>query len=215
MKKILFAVVALWATLVPANVVAQNLLELLSKGKEVVKSGKKLAEQVGVIPSENKKKVAPSVTVAVPTPAASPSGLLNGGVEVINPLAPYIQVAPVGLYGITKSENYGDVYLVMKVYMSGPFQNADFGSTSYDEKMLAVDADGNVYGIYSSGSKRFDIPEGIPVKVVMDDVNYRLQDVRRNVNVMPVVKVGVFIDAKHRGQLTFRNLPVYWDQAPE
>lgn len=209
MKKIIIAALVFAAGLgmaQPAD--AQGLGELLKKGKEVLQQGHKVLEQTGVSATQN--EVQPE---SAPRKTMSVSGANN--IEVINPLSPYIDVLPVGLFAVDSSENYGEAYLVLKVMMKMPGDKVIFGTTNHNEKFLAVDPSGTVFNIDSSGGMGYDTPEGIQVTVKMDEPQMRLKNIKKGTEVMPMVKLGAFINGSHRGQLTFKNVPVYWNRDPE
>lgn len=179
---------------------AQKLGSLLKKGK------KTLEQVIDTKPSstadaENTKELVAPIVV--------------NGIEVINPIAESIEVVPVGLYGVTTSENFGNVYLVLNVTMKGPKESATFGSSIKNQKMIAVDGGGHVYNINSSGAFRYDTPESVPVKIVLDEPDLQFTGVSKVIAVMPIVKFGINIDAYHQDNLTLKNVPIFWDQTPE
>lgn len=144
------------------------------------------------------------------------SGALQGdvkfenGITMQNPMSDFVDVEPVGLFGVSKTQNFGDAYLVLKVKSKIPKESAAFGSSVQNQKMIAVDNNGKTYGIYSSGNKRYDTPEGIMVEVKMDDKNYMFQDIKKDVTMMQLVKVGIWFDCDHQGNITLRNVPITW-----
>lgn len=144
------------------------------------------------------------------------SGTLQGdvkfenGIVMKNPMSEFVDIEPVGLFGVSKTQNFGDAYLVLKVKSKIPVESATFGSSVDNQKMLAVDGNGKTYGIYSSGANRYDTPEGIMVEVKMDDKNYMFQDIKKDVTMMQMVKIGIFFNASHKGILTLRNVPITW-----
>lgn len=131
-------------------------------------------------------------------------------VSVANPLARYINVVPIGLYAVSVSEYTNNAYLVLQVTNFTEKENVFFGSDIKNQKMIAVDPAGNVLNIDASGGYRYTCPTDVPVKIVLDNPNLQFMDVKYGTNVMPVVKIGINIDAKRQGNITFKNVPVYW-----
>lgn len=201
MRKNLFvlALVAVIAALNPFSAEAQGLGGLLKKGKQAL-------EKVSNTTTDNSNQKNTAKAVATK---------FENGIEMINPMAEYIDVTPVGLYGITTSENYGDAYLVLKVMMKEPASKASFGGSINNEKMIAVDASGKVYNTDSNGTFSFDTPEGIPVSVVMNQPAIMFTEIKKSTEVIPMVKFGILIDAYHKGNLTLKNVPIFWDETPE
>lgn len=198
-NKLLSVMVALLVAIIPSVSEAQGLGGLLSKGKKALEK---------VAAKDDKADKAATDTKSV-------SATLANGIEIINPIAEFIEVEPIGLYGVSKSENFGDAYLVLKVLMKIPKESACFGSSIKNQKMLAVDANGKVYNIDTGGCMRYDVPEGIPVVIKIDEPAMMLQDIRKDITMMPMVKFGINIDAYHQDNLTLKNVPIFWDETPE
>lgn len=188
--RIMMLVAAIAIAGVPTQ--AQSLGGLLKKGKKAVEK----------IAGETPKKQTASI-------------ITESGITVQNPLAEYISIEPVGLYGVANSENFGNLYLVLKVKMNAPVQSAQFGSSIQNQKMIAVDTAGKTYGIDSSGAMRYDTPEGIMVTLRLDNSSLMFENVPRSVGKMQIVKFGVGIDATRQGNITLKNVPVFWDATPD
>lgn len=171
---------------------AQSLGGLLKKGKKTVEKivGEKPAKKTSTVITES-------------------------GITVQNPIAEYISIEPMGLYGVSEGENYGKLYLIIKVEMKAPAQSALFGSSIQNQKMLAVDMSGKTYGIDSSGAMRYDTPEGVTVTLRLDNPGLMFENVARSVEKMQIVKFGVGIDATRQGNITLKNVPVFWDVTPD
>lgn len=199
MKRILKAVLCF--TLLAAgtsSVDAQGLGGLLKKGKKAV----------GELLGTEEKSSEESTPTATQTVSSS-------GIGISNPVSSFIEIEPVGLYGVSKSENYGDVYLVLKVKNLIPKDVTRFGSSVQNQKMIAADNNGNVYNIDASGVYSYDTPEGLMVKVVLNEPGLMFTDVKKDVNMMQQVKFGVLSDAQHQGNVTLTNVPIFWDEVPE
>lgn len=193
---------ALIGALAPVNADAQGLGGLIKKGKKVLEAVS------GTTETPKQEDAAKSKSVGA-------AQKFDNGIEMINPVAEYIDITPVGLYGVGTSENYGNAYLVLKVMMKEPTNKASFGGSVNNEKMIAVDANGKVYNTDSNGTYSFDTPEGIPVSVVIDQPALMFTGIKKNIEVMPMVKFGVLMDAYHKGVVTLKNVPIFWDEVPE
>ena len=200
-KTTMFSLFALLGLLLPINADAQGIGGLLKKGKQTVENGKKVVDTLKGQTSNDETQAA--------------AGIIVNGIEVMNPISTSIEVEPVGLYGVSRTDTKGDAYLVMKVKNKTRKESALFGSSINNQKMMATDDNGNVYNIDSSGAMRYDTPEDMVVKIVMSEPAMMFMDVKKSLSVMPVVKVGVNLDATTKGNLTFKNVPIYWDVDPE
>lgn len=200
-KTTMFSLFALLGLLLPINADAQGIGGLLKKGKQTVENGKKVVDALKGQTSNDETQAA--------------AGIIVNGIEVMNPISTSIEVEPVGLYGVSRTDTKGDAYLVMKVKNKTRKESALFGSSINNQKMMAADDNGNVYNIDSSGAMRYDTPEDMVVKIVMSEPAMMFMDVKKSLSVMPVVKVGLNLDATTKGNLTFKNVPIYWDVDPE
>lgn len=175
-----------------AEMQAQSLGGLLKKAKNTI-------EKLGNADKPAKK-----------TDNANP---LGGGAS--NPIAQFVTIEPIGLYGVSVSEKTGNLYLVLKVTNMTEKSSMLLGSSIQNQKMLAVDHSGKVYNIDSSGAFRYDTPQDIEVKVALSEPGLQFVNVSKDLDVMKMVKVGVNVDASRQGNLTFTNVPIYWDEYPE
>ncbi len=196
-RTIIIMLLAIIAAAIPSGIQAQGLGGLLKKGKQALEKVTKEEKK-----SDNAKEVVNAVT-------------LSNGIEVSNPIAEFVEVEPVGLYGVPKSMNFGDAYLVLKVLTKVPVESACIGSSVKNQKMIAADASGKIYNIDSSGCMRYDIMEGIPVEIRMEEPEMMFLDVPKSLNVMPIVKIGINLDAYHQGNLTLKNVPIFWEETEE
>lgn len=195
-KRIPFILMLITAIFVVGNVNAQGLGGSLKKAKKTAEKVEETAKSVSE--SEDVQNIVGKIT----------------GATVVNPISRYIEVEPVGLYGISQTETTGNVYLVLKVLNKTDKQNALFGSSVQNQKMLAVDGAGKVYNVDASGGIRYDTPQEVPVRVVIDDPQLQFTNVSNSLTEMPVVKIGILLDANRQGNLTFKNLPIFWDVDP-
>lgn len=186
---------------------AQGLGGLFKKGKEAVKKG---GEAVGKVLG-TEESPAPEATAEAP----ANQFVTASGITISNPVNSFIEIEPIGLFGVSTSENFGNAYLVLKVKNLIPKDVTNFGSSVQNQKMIAVDTNGKVYNIDASGTQGYDTPEGLIVKVVMDQPAMMFTDIRKDVNMMQQVKFGVISDARHQGNVILNNVPIFWDQTPE
>lgn len=219
MKKFLKVVLCVAVLASGASTVnAQGLGGLLNKGKAIVKKGEKVAkdgkEAVGqILGSDNSSS----------NNAASPDAMMpnvsqtisSSGIVVSNPVRSFIEIDPVGLFGVSTSEDYGDAYLVMRVKNLTPKSVTSFGSSVQNQKMIAVDNNGKVYNIDASGTYSYDTPEGLMIRIILNEPGLMFPHIKKNVNMMQQVKFGVLSDAQHQGNVVLSNVPIFWDQDPE
>ena len=217
MKKFLKVVLCLaFLVSMPTVVEAQGLGGLLKKGKQAVKKGKEVVEKVLGTDEEPSETKSTSETLNVkPSQTAVATTVSSSGIIVSNPISNFIEIEPVGLFGVSKSENFGDAYLVLKVRKLIPQELTGFGTGVAGQKMIAVDNNGKVYNVNSSGHIKYDTPEGLKVQIIIDNPNLMFTDIRKDVNMMQQVKLGVFSDKDNQGNVTFTNVPIYWDRTPE
>lgn len=206
-----------------AMVEAQGLGGLIKKGKSLVKKGEKAAkdgkEVLGIIlgdeSSSSENSSTPESMNVNPAGANGARVIGSSGIVIYNPLSSFIEIEPLGLYGVSKSENFGDAYLVLLVKKLIPQAITRFGNNVQNQKMIAVDYNGKIYNVDSSGQNEYDTPEGLIVRAVIDVPGLMFKDIRKDVNMMQQVKFGVFSDNQHQGNVTLNNVPIFWDVAPE
>lgn len=140
---------------------------------------------------------------------------IPSGGTMVNPMAAAAQVELVGAYGTSTSENYGRVYLVLKVKMIANENRIGFGGSMNGAKTMAIDQDGNQYTTGTMGQYYRDVTEGIEMKVTLDDQYGPFDDVKKTAKTMQVIKLACYINAQNRGMITFKNVPVQWDVQPQ
>lgn len=75
---------------------------------------------------------------------------LPGGGMMYNGVSQWLDVELVGVYGVSTSNNYGYVEVVMKVNMKLNKSSVSFGGKKSSMSTMATDADGNVYKMKSN-----------------------------------------------------------------
>lgn len=202
MKRTVFTMACMMALAFGAPQTAgAQLGKIISKAKKAVKDVNSIlgTQDAG---TGNKAADDTPAVAAVPIP---------GGGEMQNPLAKAMDVELVGAYGKSSSLNYGSVYLVLKVRMNLNMTKASFGSAN-NVRGMAVDEEGNTYPMDTMGAYPKDVTEGLFVKVVLDDKDLQFKDVRKTAKMMQMIRLGVYIDASHRGVITFKNVPIQWEE---
>lgn len=202
MKRTVFTMACMMALAFGAPQTAgAQLGKIISKAKKAVKDVNSIlgTQDAG---TGNKAADDTPAVAAVPIP---------GGGEMQNPLAKEMDVELVGAYGKSSSLNYGSVYLVLKVRMNLNMTKASFGSAN-NVRGMAVDEEGNTYPMDTMGAFPKDVTEGLFVKVVLDDKDLQFKDVRKTAKMMQMIRLGVYIDASHRGVITFKNVPIQWEE---
>ncbi len=177
----------------PANAQIGNLLKKAKKVAEAV-TGKDVSTNM-------KGKVAET---SIPS-----------GESMQNPLAGVADIELMGAYGRSTSQNYGQVYLVLKVKMLANKGKIGLGGSINNVETIAVDQDGNIYKPYSQGQFPKDVIEGMFVTVTLDESNARFRDVKKTAATFQMIRLGVFVDQQNKGILTFKNVPVQWDVEPQ
>lgn len=210
MKKIktLSVLMTLSLFMLSVPVQAQGLGGLINKAKKV-------ANKVDKVLGQNQESQNTGTQSSVKADAAESAATvtLDNGMTMYNSLASSIEIVPVGLYGVSTSENYGKCYIVVKAKMLKPESKTGFGG-NYDERMLAVDPDGNTF-MAETGIYPFETPEGIMVNISLDKGGLAFKGVKKTVKKMQMVKFGVFIDAYNKGYVKMTDVPIIWDGATE
>ena len=210
MKKNLLRMFAVCAALFmvaqPADAQFSKILGKVKKAAETVTKGSDVqtTQKQGEVPAE--LKVAKSVS--------------ESGATVENPFSQVMDVQLVGAYGQSTSQNYGTVNLVLKLKMIANEPRVilggqeSFPTGSQAVKTMCVDQDGNTY--FTDGSSEyFDVTEGIYVKISLGSRrSTTFVDIKKSATELQVIKLAVYVDAKNRGHITFRNVPIQWDVKP-
>ncbi len=180
----------------------------------ILKKAKKAVEKVTGQPATS--SISSSAEQADLAKTALPKIPIASGGYMINPLDKVMDVELVGCYGIGKTVNFGDVYLVLKVKMNIVDSGISLGnSVGRAGKSMALDADGNQYFINQDAS--VDVAEGMFIRVNLNDQKYRqyFANVPKKVTTLPLIKLGFYIDAGNREFLEFRDVPIQWGVDPD
>ena len=134
--------------------------------------------------------------------------------KLINPLSNVFTAEVVGVYGRSTSENYGNIYAVLKVKMLKNQQSVSFGGKYGSKETQALDADGNFYKTVGSLAERYNTVEGMVVKVSLGD-NLEFKDVPKKVTVMPSMRYAVRLQDYTTEVMVLQNMPIQWDVQPD
>ncbi len=194
MKKQLLMVCMMAAALLamPQTMSAQGFLKKLSKGLDKVN---KSMEN-----TNNKIDVATGQAIE-----------LEGGGMLYNPASQWMDIQLVGVYGISTSEIFGYIEVVMKVNMKINKSSVSFGGKKSSLSTMATDADGNVYKMKSNIYHSYDVEPGVFVKVTLND-GAEFVDVRKSATMFQSLKLFCHADYDgHEALITFKNVPIQWD----
>lgn len=134
--------------------------------------------------------------------------------KVINPLANVVAIEVVGVYGRSTSENYGNIYAVLKVKMLKNQSSVLIGGKYGSTETQSLDADGNIYKTVGSLAERYNTIEGQVVKVVLNE-DLEFKDVPKAVATMPMMRYAIRLQDYTTDILTLQNMPIQWDVVPE
>ncbi len=141
---------------------------------------------------------------------------IEWGGTMVNPAAKVMDVELVGLYGVKKTQNFGNVYAVLKITVKIVKDRISLGGKDGGAKTVAFDADGNQYSPYDSSGGSFTISEGIPVKCDLSSTGRKtFEDVPVATKVFKKMKIDYYLDAQYRGYnggaIEFNDVPIKWD----
>lgn len=137
---------------------------------------------------------------------------LDNGGTLQNALAGKVDIELVGVYGRSTSNNYGEVYMVLKMRMNENKTSISIGSNSSWPATL-VDQDGNAYNL-QVGWYDQTVTEGIFQKVSLSK-NWAYKDVKKTATTVQLARIGLSLDYNTKGYLTIKNVPILWDVNPE
>lgn len=134
--------------------------------------------------------------------------------QLTNPMQDVFAVELVGVYGRSTSENYGNVYAVLKVKMLKNQKSLLIGGKYGSTETQALDADGNIYKTVGSLAERYNMIEGNVVKVVLGE-DLEFKDVPKKNATLPAIRYAVRCEDYKTDILTIANAPIQWDVQPE
>lgn len=137
---------------------------------------------------------------------------LDNGGTLHNALAGKVDIELIGVYGRSTSNNYGEVYMVLKVRMNENKTAISIGCNSKWPATL-VDQDGNAYNL-PLGWYDQPLTEGIFQKVSLGK-KWAYKDVKKTATTVQLARIGLSLDYNTKGYLTIKNVPILWDVNPE
>ncbi|WP_300725845.1 hypothetical protein [uncultured Bacteroides sp.] len=141
--------------------------------------------------------------------------IASGG-SMSNPFAEDVNVELLGCYGIDNpdSQNYGHVYLVLKVKLLKPIDNSILlGGEVLNKKTCAIDQEGNIYyHDYPSVGEKYDVMEGVAVKIKMKDLAFL--NVKKTTKILQSIRLTTRVGSI-RESIEFRDVPILWNVVPE
>ena len=172
----------------PANAQIGNLL-------------KKVGKVVGTNENGGEKQQAPSGSTDKTITMAD-------GATLKNPVPDVADIQLVSVCGKPKSENFGDVYVVLKIKALKNINEVSLGG-NINFPLMLVDDDGNnieaPLGWYS-----YDVTEGLFVKVPVEKTVF--PNVPRKLTTIQHLQLGI-VAGGSRGLIVIKNVPIQWEEA--
>ena len=134
--------------------------------------------------------------------------------QLVNPLSDVFVAEVVGVYGRSTSENYGNVYAVLKVKMLKNQKSLLIGGKYGSTTTQALDTEGNLYKTVGSLAERYNMVEGMVVKVALNE-DLEFKDVPKSLTTMPAMQYAVRCEDYKTDLMVLRNMPIQWDVDPE
>ncbi len=191
---------------------AQGLGGLLKKAKKILDTAK---EQTTTTSSTAKSQ---SGTVAKATSDSQGETVqaipLQGGGSLYNPFENKLDIEVVGLYGTSKTMNFGNVSVVLKLKAKTVIDRINYIGDK--DKSVAYDDEGNVYRINQSASG-IKVAEGISVKADLGTYGLYFVNVPKKTQKLQLVKLYLYNDFEDgngakAGYIELRNVPVTWQK---
>lgn len=168
--------------------------------------------QLGGLLKKVKKTVDTVVDVVGSTDAGVGEVNLAGGGTMKNPLASVADIQFVGAFGRSTSDNYGEVYFVLKVKMIANKTRISIGGNS-DFPPLITDSQGNAYKL-TLGWYNYDVVEGSYVVLTLKE-HGSFPNVRKSAKMIQQGRIGISVDSDNCGFFTVKNVPILWDIDPQ
>lgn len=186
---------------------AQGLGGLLKKAKKALET---VSQQTTTTQSGAKSQspTTASVDQSGQTAKAIP---LQGGGTLYNPFENVMDVEFVGLYGTSKSMNFGDVSVVLKLKARTVIDKISYIG---DDKTTAYDNEGNVYRIKNTAYS-IKVAEGISVKADLGTYGLYFVNVPKKTQKLQLVKLYLYNDFEDgngakSGYIELRDVPITW-----
>jgi len=136
---------------------------------------------------------------------------IAGGGTLYNPFEKNLDVEVVEVYGTSKSMNFGNVSVVLKLKAKTVIDKINYIG---DDKTTAYDDEGNVYRIDNTAYS-IKVAEGISVKADLGAYNLHFLNVPKKTQKLQLVKLFLYNDFEdgsgaQRGYIELRDVPITW-----
>lgn len=184
---------------------AQSLGSILKKAKKVLSS---TIDQQTKSTSTTTSTAATAKSDDGPKAKATP---IAGGGTLYNPFEKNLDVEVVEVYGTSKSMNFGNVSVVLKLKAKTVIDKINYIG---DDKTTAYDDEGNVYRIDNTAYS-IKVAEGISVKADLGAYNLHFLNVPKKTQKLQLVKLFLYNDFEdgsgaQRGYIELRDVPITW-----
>lgn len=183
---------------------AQSLGSILKKAKKVLSTIDQQTKSTSTTTSTAASAKSDDGPKAKATPIA-------GGGTLYNPFEKNLDVEVVEVYGTSKSMNFGNVSVVLKLKAKTVIDKINYIG---DDKTTAYDDDGNVYRIDNTAYS-IKVAEGISVKADLGAYNLHFLNVPKKTQKLQLVKLFLYNDFEdgsgaQRGYIELRDVPITW-----
>lgn len=183
---------------------AQSLGSILKKAKKVLST----IDQQSKSTSATTSTAASAKSDDGPKAKATP---IAGGGTLYNPFEKNLDVEVVEVYGTSKSMNFGNVSVVLKLKAKTVIDKINYIG---DDKTTAYDDEGNVYRIDNTAYS-IKVAEGISVKADLGAYNLHFLNVPKKTQKLQLVKLFLYNDFEdgsgaQRGYIELRDVPITW-----
>lgn len=183
---------------------AQSLGSILKKAKKVLSTIDQQTKSTSTTTSTAASAKSDDGPEAKATPIA-------GGGTLYNPFEKNLDVEVVEVYGTSKSMNFGNVSVVLKLKAKTVIDKINYIG---DDKTTAYDDEGNVYRIDNTAYS-IKVAEGISVKADLGAYNLHFLNVPKKTQKLQLVKLFLYNDFEdgsgaQRGYIELRDVPITW-----
>jgi Sec-independent protein translocase protein TatA len=183
---------------------AQSLGSILKKAKKVLSTIDQQTKSTSTTTSTAASAKSDDGPKAKATPIA-------GGGTLYNPFEKNLDVEVVEVYGTSKSMNFGNVSVVLKLKAKTVIDKINYIG---DDKTTAYDDEGNVYRIDNTAYS-IKVAEGISVKADLGAYNLHFLNVPKKTQKLQLVKLFLYNDFEdgsgaQRGYIELRDVPITW-----
>ncbi|WP_262280419.1 hypothetical protein [Hallella absiana] len=183
---------------------AQSLGSILKKAKKVLSTIDQQTKSTSTTTSTAASAKSDDGPKAKATPIA-------GGGTLYNPFEKNLDVEVVEVYGTSKSMNFGNVSVVLRLKAKTVIDKINYIG---DDKTTAYDDEGNVYRIDNTAYS-IKVAEGISVKADLGAYNLHFLNVPKKTQKLQLVKLFLYNDFEdgsgaQRGYIELRDVPITW-----